>query len=108
MLCAYNKQQIETIRDHQLAKKQVELAESGIGSAIVNNQIITIGDSECNYYDWKHFVIGQIFRMGISQYATETCWDIDELKEDLAEIDKDSEIWLADAENYFHGMEGEF
>jgi hypothetical protein len=46
--------------------------------------------------------------MGISQYTIETCWDIDELKESLAEIDKDSEIWLADAENYFHGMEGEF
>lgn len=29
-------------------------------------------------------------------------------KESLAEIDKDSEIWLADAEDYFHGMEGEF
>lgn len=108
MLSVFTKDQIKVLTDRIQYEKQQDFAASGIGTAIVNNRIVTIGDSECDYLDWKHFVVDQIFRMGISQYCAKADWIVPDLKEALAETDQDDDIWWDDAQDYFEGMKGDY
>ena len=92
----------------KLAKQQKQYAENGISTAIVNGKLVTVGDFDRNYNDWKHFIVSQIFNMGIVNFLNLTDWDINELVEDLAEEEQGSNLWCDDAEKYFNAMEGDY
>lgn len=108
MLQPLTKEQAKQIKEDKQYEEQVSYAQSGVSTAIEGNLIVTIGDADSDYLDWKHFVVAQIFRLGIGQYCSKTGWDIEELVEDLAEEDQSSDIWRDDALEYFDGMEGDY
>ena len=100
--------QIKEIKIQKIADEQKNLAESGVSSALENGQVVTIGDSDRDYLDWKHFIVAQIARLGFSTYVAITGWDISELVEDLAEENGDNSVWQDDAIAYFNGVEGNY
>lgn len=108
MLYIYNPEQVKEIKKEQRDKQQKSLAGQGISSAIENGQIVTVGDADRDYLDWKEFVLAQIARLGWQRYCNLTGWDIDELIEDLAEEDQDSTLWSDDAKDYFGAVEGDY
>ena len=108
MLKNFSIEQMKEIKKNKLAKQQEQLAQCGISTAVVNGTIVTVGDYDRNYIDWKHFIIAQIARIGLSNYSDMTGWDINELVEDLAEEEQGSNLWFDDAEKYFDAMEGDY
>lgn len=108
MLQNLTMEQMKEIRRRKMAKEQEDLADQGRSSAVVNGLIVTIGDADCDYLDFKHFIVAQIARMGFSAYIAKTDWNTNELIYDLAEEESDSEIWTRDVINYFDGMEGNY
>lgn len=101
------KEQRELIRARKMVDEQMMLAQQGISSAIENGEIVTIGSSNCDYLNFKHFVLAQIARMGFDDYEDLTGWDHDELIEDLSEEASSNPIWEEDATKFFDGVEGE-
>lgn len=108
MLQNLTMEQKREIRKRKIAQKQEDIAERGQSSAVVNGLIVTIGDADCDYLDFKHFIVAQIARMGFSAYIAKTDWNTNELIYDLAEEESDSDIWFHDVEKYFDGMEGNY
>lgn len=109
MVEIYSLEQMKMIRNQKRIERQKESAESGISTAVVCGQIVTIGDYDCNYHSWKHFAIAQIVRLGFQQYIALTGWDINELVEDLAgNDDPNADIWLNDAKDYFDAVEANY
>lgn len=108
MLKSYTTEQMKEIRRQKIAEEQEALAEQGHSSAIEDGQLVTIGDADCDYLDFKHFLVAQIAKHGFTAYVSKTGWDITELVEDLAEEESDSDIWLEDVINYFDGKEGNY
>ena len=108
MIMTYSPEQMQEIKKIKLAKQQERLAQCGISTAVVNGKIATVGDYDRNYIDWKHFIIAQIARMGLSNYTEITGWDANELIEDIAEEEQGSNLWFDDAEKYFDAMEGDY
>ena len=108
MIMTYSPEQMQEIKKNKLAKQQKQYAENGISTAVVNGTLVTVGDYDRNYIDWKHFIIAQIARIGLSNYSDMTGWDINELVEDLAEEEQGSNLWFDDAEKYFDAMEGDY
>ena len=108
MIMTYLPEQMQEIKKNKLAKQQERLAQCGISTAVVNGKIVTVGDYDSNYIDWKHFIIAQIARMGLSNYTEITGWDANELVEDIAEEEQGSNLWFDDAEKYFDAMEGDY
>ena len=108
MIMTYSPEQMQEIKKIKLAKQQKQYAENGISTAIVNGKLVTVGDFDRNYNDWKHFIVSQIFNMGIVNFLNLTDWDINELVEDLAEEEQGSNLWFDDAEKYFDAMEGDY
>ena len=108
MIMTYSPEQMQEIKKVKLAKQQKQLAQCGISTAVVNGTLVTVGDYDRNYIDWKHFIIAQIARIGISNYSDMTGWDINELVEDLAEEEQGSNLWFDDAKKYFNAMEGDY
>ena len=108
MIMTYSPEQMQEIKKNKLAKQQEQLAQCGISTAIVNGTLVTVGDYDRNYIDWKHFIIAQIARMGLSNYTEITGWDANELIEDIAEEEQGSNLWFDDAEKYFDAMEGDY
>lgn len=100
-------EQKKLIREKKIADEQAMLAQQGISSAVENGQVVTIGNSDCDYWDFKHFVVAQIARMGFKAYEDLTCWDHDGLVYDLADCEPESQLWFNDVEDYFDGVEGE-
>ena len=49
--------QAATYREQRLKKEQRNLAERGISTAFEGWNLVTIGDIDCNYYSYKHFVV---------------------------------------------------
>lgn len=108
MIMTYSPEQMQEIKKVKLAKQQKQLAQRGISTAVVNGTLVTVGDYDRNYIDWKHFIIAQIARIGLSNYSDMTGWDINELVEDLAEEEQGSNLWFDDAKKYFDAMEGDY
>ena len=108
MIMTYSPEQMQEIKKVKLAKRQKQLAQCGISTAVLNETLVTVGDYDRNYIDWKHFIIAQIARIGLSNYGDMTGWDINELVEDLAEEEQGSNLWFDDAEKYFDAMEGDY
>lgn len=99
---------MKEIKRQKELKEQKEYADSGTSTAYENGKLVTIGDADCDYLDFKHFVIAQIARLGFEKYVALTGWDISELVEDLAEDDPSSTNWRDDVMKYFDGMEGNY
>ena len=101
------KEQRELIRARKMVDEQMMLAQQGISSAIENGEIVTIGSSNCDYLNFKHFVVAQIARMGFDNYEDLTGWDHDELIFDLSDYGPEDVLWREDVMGYFDGVEGE-
>lgn len=100
-------EQKKLIREKKIADEQAMLAQQGVSSAVENGSVVTIGNGDCDYWDFKHFVVAQIARMGFEAYEDLTSWDHDELVEDLAEESSSSStVWKDDVMECFDGMEG--
>lgn len=100
--------QAATYREQRLKEKQRNLAEQGISSAMEGKSLVTIGDANQDYLSFKHFVIAQIFSLGINNYISRTGWDKKELIEYLATVDQYDDIWKDDVLDFFDGMEGNY
>ena len=108
MIEIMTREQAKTFREQRLLEEQRRLAEQGISSAFEGKFLVTIGDSSCDYYNFKHFVTTQIFGMGIDNYISKTGWDKQELIEYLATVDQYDDIWKDDVLDIFGGMEGNY
>lgn len=106
MLTHFSIEQKKEIKSQKQLKEQQKWAESGKSTAYEAGQLVTIGDADCDYLDYKHFVVAQTARMGFEAYEDLTGWDHDELVEDLAEEDSSNTVWKDDVMKYFDGMEG--
>lgn len=102
-----NPDQIKLIKEQKQVEEQKSLAEDGISSAYEGNKLVTVGSGDRDYYDWKHFIVAQILRMGIDNFIAKTGWDKNELTEDLAEEDNDSVMWHDEAHDWFDAMDGD-
>lgn len=109
MIEIYSLEQMKMIRNQKRIEQQKEAADSGISTAVVCGQIVTIGDYDCDYHSWKHFIVAQIVRLGFQRYVSLTGWDINELVDDLAgNADPNDDIWLDDAKDYFNAVEANY
>lgn len=99
-------QQIEAALRRRNAEQE-ELAKEGISSAVMGDQVVTIGDPDCNYNSFKHFIVAQIARLDIWGFADKYGWDLDELVEDLADEESDSSLWRQETMDHFNGVEGD-
>ncbi|WP_288557786.1 hypothetical protein [uncultured Lactobacillus sp.] len=108
MLQNLTMEQMREIRNQRIAKEQDALAEQGISSAIENGEVVTIGNADCDYLDFKHFIVAQIAQRGFAWFIDKTGWDKDELIEDLAEQDSSNTVWQDDVEDFFNGKEGNY
>ena len=101
-------EQAKFFREQQVLKEQRELAKQGISSAFEDKFLVTIGDSSCDYYNFKHFITAQIFRMGLDKFVDKTDWDKDEVIEYLATVDQYDDLWKEQVIDYFDGIEGDY
>ena len=108
MIEIMTREQAKTFREQQLLKEQRKLGEQGISSAFEGKFLVTIGDSSCDYYNFKHFITTQIFEMGIDNFVQKTDWDKKEVIEYLATVDQDDDLWEEQVMDYFGGMEGNY
>lgn len=100
--------QAKIFKRQQLIDEQIELAESGISSAIEGDIVVTIGDADCDYLNWKHFLVAQMAQMGMKQFANYTEWPLDDLVEFVTNESPDNDEWFDTTENYFDGMRGNY
>lgn len=102
--------QAATYREQRLKEEQRSYAEQGISSAMEGKSLVTIGDANQDYLSFKHFVIAQIFRLGIDNYMSLTGWDDKkDLIEELASVeDPNDDLWKDDVLDYFDGFEGNY
>lgn len=108
MLKNFSIEQMKEIKRQKQLKEQQEYAENGKSTAYEAGQLVTIGDADCDYLDYKHFVVAQIARLGFKGYVAITGWDISELVEVLAEDGPSSTNWRDDVIDFFDGMEGNY
>lgn len=108
MIEIMTREQAKTFREQRLLEEQRRLAEQGISSAFEDKFLVTIGDSSCDYYNFKHFITTQIFEMGIDNFVEKTDWDKKEVIEYLATVDQDDDLWKEQVMDYFGGMEGNY
>ena len=108
MIEIMTREQAKTFREQQLLKEQRKLAEQGISSAFEGKFLVTIGDSSCDYYNFKHFINTQIFEMGIDKFVEKTDWYKKEVIEYLATVDQYDDLWEEQVMDYFGGMEGNY
>lgn len=108
MIEIMTREQAKTFREQRLLEEQKRLAEQGISSAFEGKFLVTIGDSSCNYYNFKHFITTQIFGMGIDNFVEKTDWDKKEVIEYLATVDQYDDLWKEQVMDYFGGMEGNY
>lgn len=106
MLKPLTREQEKLIKAKKIADEQAMLAQQGVSSAIENGQVVTIGNGDCDYWDFKHFVVAQIARMGFDNYEDITGWDHDELIFDLSDYGPEDVLWREDVMGYFDGVEG--
>ena len=102
------REQAKTFREQQVLEEQRNLAEQGISSAFEGKFLVTIGDSSCDYYNFKHFITAQIFRMGLNKFVEKTDWAEDEVVEYLATVDQYDDLWKEQVIDYLGGMEGNY
>ena len=100
-------EQKKLIKEKKIVDEQAMLAQQGVSSAVEDGEVVTIGNGDCDYWDFKHFIVAQIARMGFKAYEDLTGWDHDELVYDLADCEPESQLWFDDVEDYFDGVEGE-
>ena len=108
MIEIMTREQAKTFREQQLLREQRKLAEQAISSAFEGKFLVTIGDSSCDYYNFKHFITTQIFEMGIDNCVQKTDWDKKEVIEYLATVDQYDDLWEEQVMDYFGGMEGNY
>ena len=108
MLQPLDKKQIEEIAIVCRNRRQAELADEGIDSAVdCHGTLVTIGTrSEDTYHSYKEFVVAQIAKMGFKAYEEKAGWFEAELITSLAEDDQDADIWKDDVYEFFNLMEG--
>lgn len=99
--------QLQEIKAEKLYEEQQKLADQGISTAREEKTIVTIGDYDCDYLNWKEFILAQIFHLGYEQFCDETGWDKNELVEELSDSDCDDQEWVDTAVDNFDGMQGE-
>lgn len=107
MLKPLTSQQEKLIRAKKIADEQAMLAQQGVSSAVENGGVVTIGNGDYDYWDFKHFIVAQIARMGFDNYEDLTGWDHDELIFDLSDYGPEDVLWREDVMGYFDGVEGE-
>ena len=108
MIEIMTREQAKTFREQRLLEEQRNYAEQGVSSAFEGKLLVTIGDSSCDYYNFKHFITTQIFEMGIDNFVEKTDWDKKEVIEYLATVDQDDDLWKEQVMDYFGGMEGNY
>ena len=108
MIEIMTREQAKTFREQRLLEEQRKLAEQGISSAFEGKFLVTIGDSSCDYYNFKHFITTQVFEMGIDNFVEKTDWDKKEVIEYLATVDQYDDLWKEQVMDYFGGMEGNY
>ena len=108
MIEIMTREQAKTFREQQVLEEQRNLAEQGISSAFEGKFLVTIGDSSCDYYNFKHFITAQVFRMGLDKFVDKTDWAKDEVVEYLATVDQYDDLWKEQVIGYFGGMEGNY
>lgn len=108
MIEIMTQEQARTFREQRLLEEQRKLAKQGISSAFEGQFLVTIGDSSCDYYNFKHFITTQIFEMGIDNFVEKTDWDKKEVIEYLATVDQYDDLWEEQVMDYFGGMEGNY
>lgn len=107
MLKPFTPEQQTEIALKRRNEEQQELAREGVSSAIMGNQVVTIGGPDYNFNNFKHFIVAQIARLGIWGFADKYGWDLDELVEDLADEDSDKNLWRDETIDHFNGVEGD-
>ena len=95
-------------RRNQLIEEQIELAEAGISSALEGNQVVTIGNADCDYISAKHFLLAQVTRLGIKRFLNATNETVEDFIDNFAELEIDNDDWFDVVENYFDGMRGDY
>lgn len=101
--------QAKIYRRNQLIEEQIELAEAGISSAIEDgNQVVTIGNADCDYISAKHFLLAQATRLGIKRFLNVTDETAEDFIDNFAELEIDNDDWFDMVENYFDGMRGNY
>lgn len=100
--------QAKIFKRQKLIDEQIDLAKYGISSAIENDYVVTIGDADCDYLSFKHFLVGQMAIMGMKQFANKTEWPLDDLIEFVTNEGPDNSEWFETAENYFDAMQGDY
>lgn len=108
MLQTFTKDQLEEIQNEKIRKLRINLQEEGIGSAMVGKRLVTVGDHDCSFNNWKEFLIAQIFDMGLNRFCEKTGWFKNELIENLANNPEDDSMWLDEAEQFFDAMEANY
>lgn len=86
-----------------LAQEQERFAKIGIDTAVENSEVITVGGTDCDYFDWSEFMITQIVEQGSKQFCQEFGWNETDLIEAL-QYYQDND-WRDCALDYFNGME---
>lgn len=101
-------EQAAEINKENLIKTRRAYQEQGIGTAYEGKQLVTIGDSECDYDNWKEFIVAQLFRLGPNRLSDLTDWALDDLQEQIANTDPYDGTWLDAAQDGFDAIGGDY
>lgn len=107
MIEIMTREQARTFREQRLLEEQKRLAEQGISSAFEGKFLVTIGDSSCNYYNFKHFITTQILEWVLITLLKNWLGQ-KEVIEYLATVDQDDDLWKEQVMDYFGGLEGNY
>ena len=92
----------------RILEEQKDWARDGISIAVVNGEIVTVGDSDCDYANFKAFCVDQMIRMGMKQFANKTEWPLYDMARCLTEEGPESDVWFDTAYEYFDAIEGDY
>lgn len=100
----YNADQMKLVKEARQHREEQALLDNGISYAYEDGQLATIGNADCDYCNYKEFIVHQVLTLGANRYCSITDWDRLELEQDLADVeDPNDPVWSDDIENYFNG-----
>lgn len=100
-------EQIKEVNAINFEKERRQYAQEGIATAIEGGKLVTIGNGECDYSNFKEFCTFQIMYMGFEEFADATEWEESDLADFLANVDSSDTVWKDIVMDYFNGMEAE-
>lgn len=101
-------EQARIFKMSRILEEQKGWARDGISTAVVNGEIVTVGNSDCDYVSFKAFCVDQMVRMGMKQFANKTEWPLDDMAECLTNEGPENDLWFDTAYEYFDAMEGDY